>query len=157
MYKYFMNLAIEEAKKAASEGEVPVGAVIVKDDQVLSKAHNKTRQLNDPTAHAEILAIREACKKIGNYRLVGCELYITLEPCPMCAGAILWSRISKVYYGTKDYKSGSAGTLYNILQDSRLNHYVAIESHMMEDENKSIIKEFFRDLRKNKRDEKGKS
>lgn len=112
-----LSLALEEAEKAREKGEVPVGAVIVKDGEIIARAHNLKETLKDPTAHAEILAIREACNKLNNWRLHGCEMYVTLEPCPMCAGAILQSRLSKIYIGTFDDTTGAAGSVVNILQN----------------------------------------
>ena len=106
-----LSLALEEAEKAREKGEVPVGAVIVKDGEIIARAHNLKETLKDPTAHAEILAIREACNKLNNWRLNGCEMYVTLEPCPMCAGAILQSRLSKIYIGTFDDTTGAAGSV----------------------------------------------
>ncbi|EGT3616000.1 nucleoside deaminase [Clostridium perfringens] len=141
-----LSLALEEAEKARKNGEVPVGAVIVKDGEVIAKAHNLKESLNDPTAHAEILAIREACNKLNNWRLHGCEMYVTLEPCPMCAGAILQSRLSKVYIGTFDDTTGAAGSIVNILQNHNLNHF--LEVNWENDENCSkILTKFFKDRR----------
>ena len=119
-----MDLALEEAKKPKNLGEVPVGAVIVKDGQVIATAHNLKENLKNPLAHAEILAINEACKKLDNWRLSGCELYVTLEPCPMCAGAILQSRISRVHIGTLDDTTGAGGSIINILQNANLPYFV---------------------------------
>lgn len=141
-----LSLALEEAEKARKKGEVPVGAVIVKDGEIIAKAHNLKESLNDPTAHAEILAIREACNKLNNWRLHGCEMYVTLEPCPMCAGAILQSRLSKVYIGTFDDTTGAAGSIVNILQNHNLNHF--LEVNWENDENCSkILTKFFKDRR----------
>ena len=112
-----LSLALEEAEKAREKGEVPVGAVIVKNGEIIARAHNLKETLKDPTAHAEMLAIREACNKLNNWRLHGCEMYVTLEPCPMCAGAILQSRLSKIYIGTFDDTTGAAGSVVNILQN----------------------------------------
>lgn len=140
------SLALEEAEKARKKGEVPVGAVIVKDGEVISKAHNLKESLNDPTAHAEILAIRKACNKLNNWRLQGCEMYVTLEPCPMCAGAILQSRLSKIHIGTFDDTTGAAGSVVNILQNYNLNHFLEIKWE--NDENCSkILTKFFKDRR----------
>ncbi|MDU7887354.1 MAG: nucleoside deaminase, partial [Clostridium perfringens] len=121
-----LSLALEEAEKAREKGEVPVGAVIVKDGEIIARAHNLKETLKDPTAHAEILAIREACNKLNNWRLHGCEMYVTLEPCPMCAGAILQSRLSKIYIGTFDDTTGAAGSVVNILQNHNLNHFLEV-------------------------------
>ncbi len=141
-----LKLALEEAEKARKKGEVPVGALIVKDGKVISKAHNLKETLNDPTAHAEILAIKKACEKLGNWRLYGCEMYVTLEPCPMCAGAILQSRISKIHIGTFDETTGAAGSIINILQNPNLNHFLDIVWNNDEECSK-ILTEFFKDRR----------
>ena len=117
-----LSLALEEAEKAREKGEVPVGAVIVKNGEIIARAHNLKETLKDPTAHAEILAIREACNKLNNWRLHGCEMYVTLEPCPMCAGAILQSRLSKIYIRTFDDTTGAAGSVVNMLQNHNLNY-----------------------------------
>lgn len=139
----YMDLAIEEAKKAGTIGEVPVGAVIVKNGEIIAKAHNLKETLNSPTAHAEILAIEEACKKLNNWRLSGCELYVTLEPCPMCAGAILQSRIAKLHIGTIDDTTGACGSIINIVQNPNLNHFLDVKWY--NDERCSdILTNFFR-------------
>ena len=139
-----LSLALEEAEKAREKGEVPVGAVIVKDGEIIARAHNLKETLKDPTAHAEILAIREACNKLNNWRLNGCEMYVTLEPCPMCAGAILQSRLSKIYIGTFDDTTGAAGSVVNILQ----NHNYFLEVVWENDEKCSkILTKFFKDRR----------
>lgn len=140
------KLALEEAEKARKKGEVPVGAVILKDGKVISKAHNLKETLKDPTAHAEILAIKKACEKLNNWRLYGCEMYVTLEPCPMCAGAILQSRISKIHIGTFDETTGAAGSTINILQNPNLNHFLDIVWNNDEECSK-ILTEFFKDRR----------
>ena len=141
-----LSLALEEAEKAREKGEVPVGAVIVKDGEIIARAHNLKETLKDPTAHAEILAIREACNKLNNWRLNGCEMYVTLEPCPMCAGAILQSRLSKIYIGTFDDTTGAAGSVVNILQNHNLNHFLEV---VWENDEKcsKILTEFFKDRR----------
>lgn len=144
----FMRMAIDEAKKAESIGEVPIGAIIVKEDKVIATAYNMRETRNDPTAHAEILAIQAASQSLGGWRLTGCTLYVTLEPCPMCAGAIVQSRISKVVYGAKDPKAGCAGTLMDLLQDSRFNHQVEHLSGIAEEECGGLLKSFFRALRR---------
>lgn len=141
-----LSLALEEAKKAKEKGEVPVGAIIVKDGEVIAKAHNLRETLKDSTAHAEILAIKEACKKLNNWRLNGCEMYVTLEPCPMCAGAILQSRISKIYIGTFDENTGASGSVINILQNHNLNHFLEVVWENDEECSK-ILTEFFKDRR----------
>ena len=140
----YMDYALKEAKNAAEMGEVPIGAVIVKNGEILASAHNLCESLKDPTAHAEILAIREAAKALGGWRLTGCQMYVTLEPCSMCAGAIVWARIEKLYIGAMEPKSGACGSLYNIVQDQRLNHYVEVETGLMEEQCRHILRSFFR-------------
>jgi tRNA(adenine34) deaminase len=149
--KKFMEEAFREARKAAAEGEVPIGAVIVREGEIIARAHNKTEQDKDPTAHAEMLAIREAANHLGGWRLTGCSMFVTTEPCSMCAGAIVWSRIEKLYIGTMDPKAGACGSLMNIPQDSRLNHYVEIETGLMREECAGLMKDFFRKLRSEER------
>ncbi|MBR0456357.1 MAG: tRNA adenosine(34) deaminase TadA [Firmicutes bacterium] len=146
-----MEEAFREARKAAAEGEVPIGAVIVREGEIIARAHNKTEQDKDPTAHAEMLAIREAANHLGGWRLTGCSMFVTTEPCSMCAGAIVWSRIEKLYIGTMDPKAGACGSLMNIPQDSRLNHYVEIETGLMREECAGLMKDFFRKLRSEER------
>lgn len=145
--------ALKEAQIAYSCGEVPIGAVIVKDGRVIGRGHNCTEQQRDPTAHAEMLAIRQAAKKLGGWRLLNCDIYVTAEPCAMCAGAIVWARINKLYIGTMDPKAGACGSVFNIPQEHRLNHYVEIESGLMQEECSSIMKDFFKNLRKKKSEE----
>jgi len=149
-----MQLAFEEAKKAAAMGEVPVGAVIVKDGEVIASGHNRTESDKDPTAHAEMLAIRQAAARLGGWRLPGCQMYVTTEPCSMCAGAIVWSRIEKLYIGTMDPKSGACGSVFNIPQEAKLNHFVEIETGIMQAECSQLMKDFFKKLRKEKSEEK---
>ena len=140
-----MALALSEAKKAGQMGEVPIGAILTSNDGViLSATHNRTIDLVDPTAHAEILALREAALKINNYRLLNTTLYVTVEPCIMCMGAIVHARISKVVFGTADPKWGAAGSLYHFAEDDRLNHRVVITKGVCERECRSLIQEFFR-------------
>jgi len=142
-----MKEALKEAKKAYKKGEIPVGAVLVIDGQIISRAYNKKESINDPTAHAEILAIRKACKTLNNWRLTGATLYITKEPCIMCCGAIINARLKRVVYGCDDSKGGGAVSLYNILQDPRLNHQVEIKNGILEKECREILKQFFKELR----------
>ena len=151
MEETFMAEALKEARAAAEEGEVPVGAVIVREGEIIARAHNMTEQAKDPTAHAEMLAIRAAASLLGGWRLPGCSMYVTVEPCCMCAGAIVWSRIGKLYIGTMDPKAGACGSLYNIPADSRLNHNVEIETGLMGDECSRLMKDFFRKLRSEER------
>lgn len=149
----FMLEAFREAEKALSLGEVPIGAVIVKDGVIIGRGHNKTETDKDPTAHAEMIAIREAAKTLGGWRLLGTTMYVTTEPCSMCAGAIVLARIQKVFIGTMDRKTGACGSLSNILQDERLNHYVQIETGIMQQQCEKIMKSFFQKLRKKKSEE----
>jgi len=144
----FINLALEEAKKAGQKDEVPVGAVVVTEKgNILSSAHNQVIGLCDPTAHAEILAIREAASKVQNYRLLNTTLYVTVEPCIMCMGAIIHARISTVVFGAFDPKWGAAGSLYNFSDDTRLNHQLEIVPGICEDECKALMQDFFRSKR----------
>jgi tRNA(adenine34) deaminase len=143
----FMRIALEEAQLALEKGEIPVGAVAVRDDRILSRAHNSPISMNDPSAHAEILAIRRAAGRIGNYRLVGTTLYVTLEPCIMCAGAIIQARISRIIFGAYDPKSGGVSSLYTILNDQRLNHTVDVMGGILEEECSQILSGFFRKKR----------
>ena len=142
-----MEEALKEAQAAAAEGEVPIGAVIVRGDEIIARAHNRTEQAKDPTAHAEILAIRQAAAHLGGWRLTGCSMFVTAEPCSMCAGAIVWARIEKLYIGTMDLKAGACGSVFNIPQDERLNHYVEIETGLMGEDCSNLMKVFFRKLR----------
>lgn len=143
----FMREAIEEARKAESLREVPIGAIIVKDGEIIGRGHNLRETMRDPTAHAEILAIRQASERLNAWRLLDCTLYVTLEPCPMCAGAILQSRIARVVYGTDDPKAGCAGTLMNLLQDRRFNHRAEVTSDVLRHECSELLTSFFRALR----------
>ena len=143
----YMKLALEMAKKAEKKDEVPIGAVIVLNGKVIAKAYNKKESKNLATAHAEILAINKASKKLKSWRLDGAELYVTLEPCPMCAGAITNARIKKVYFGAYEPKSGSAVSKFNILTESGLNHVTEYEGGVMEEECSSIIKNYFKKKR----------
>ena len=144
-HEEYMKLALEEAEKAGQMGEVPIGAILASENgALLSATHNRTIDLADPTAHAEILALREAALKIHNYRLLNTTLYVTVEPCIMCMGAIVHARISKVVFGTADPKWGAAGSLYHFAEDDRLNHRVAITKGVCERECRSLIQDFFR-------------
>ena len=143
-----MQSAIEQALRC--EIDVPVGCVIKKDGQIIAAAHNRRELDKDVTAHAEMLAIRDAQKKLNTSRLTGCEMYVTLEPCPMCAGAIINSRIEKVYFGAYDKKSGCAGSVINLFESGMFNHNVNVTGGITEDKCASILTEFFRDLRKKK-------
>jgi tRNA(adenine34) deaminase len=143
----FMRVALEEAQVAYSAGEVPVGAVLVHDRHILSRAHNLPITMNDPSAHAELLALRQAGDKLGNYRLGGAELYVTLEPCIMCAGAIIQARLARVIFGARDPKCGAVKSLYNILTDERLNHQVEVTEGILREECGEIMSRFFQQKR----------
>ncbi len=146
MIEDFMKVAIEEAKRALLINEVPVGAVIVKDGEIVSSAHNLRETLRDPLAHAEILAIKKASEKLADWRLSGCEMYVTLEPCPMCAGAIVQSRIKRVYIGTFDPKAGACGSIMNVVQNESLNHFVDL-IWLYDDECSKLLQDFFKSKR----------
>jgi tRNA(adenine34) deaminase len=146
-----MKFAIEEAKKAGEMQEVPIGAVIVIGDEVISRAHNLRETEQRSVAHAELLAIDEACRSLGTWRLENATLYVTLEPCPMCAGAIVLSRVERVVYGASDPKGGCAGTLMNLLQEERFNHQAEVVSGVLDEECGAMLSEFFRELRRKKR------
>ena len=151
MEEKFMKEALKEAKKAYDRLEVPVGAVIVKDGKVIARAHNLKETKFDTTKHAEILAIQKASKKLNSWRLIDCEMYVTLEPCSMCAGALINSRIKKVYIGASDQKTGAVGSVFNLLEDYTFNHKVEYKKGVLQDECESILKEFFKELRKIKK------
>ena len=142
-----MAHALQLARQAAAGGEVPVGAVVVKDDLVLGEGHNLTVTRADPTAHAEVVAIRRAAEALGDWRLIDSTLYVTLEPCAMCAGAIVLARVPRVVFGAFDPKAGMGGTLGNLLQDSRLNHRCDVSSGVMANESSELLKAFFRERR----------
>ena len=146
----FMKEALKEAKKAYDKLEIPVGAVIVKDGKIVARAHNSKEGKQDTTKHAEIIAIQKASKKLQNWRLDDCEMYVTLEPCPMCSGALIQSRIKKVYIGTMDEKTGACGSVLNLLSDYKFNHVVEEESGILKEECEKILKDFFKMLRKMK-------
>ena len=147
----FMKEALKEAQKAYDKLEVPVGAVIVKDGKIIARAHNLKETKYDTTKHAEILAIQKASKKLETWRLLDCEMYVTLEPCSMCAGALINSRIKKVYIGTMDEKTGAAGSVLNLFRDYTFNHKVEVEKGIMKEECESLLKDFFKMLRKIKK------
>ena len=149
--EYFMKQAIKEAEKAYSKLEVPVGAVIVKDGKIIARAHNQKETKTDTTKHAEITVIQKASKKLGTWRLTDCEMYVTLEPCSMCAGALIQSRIKKVYIGAMDYKTGACGSILNLLEDYPCNHKVEVQTGVMQEECEQIIKNFFKELREKKK------
>lgn len=150
MNEKFMREAIRQAKKAAAIGEMPVGAVVVRGDEIISRAYNRRETKKNALLHAEMTAIDRACRKLGGWRLPGCEMYVTLEPCPMCAGAILNSRIEHIYFGADDPKSGCAGSVLNLLDMNLCNYRTRVTSGVMEEECREIIKSFFRELRERK-------
>ena len=140
-----MREALREAEAAARKGEVPVGAILVSEEgDLLARAHNQPISLCDPTAHAEILALREGAKRLGNYRLLGTTLYVTLEPCPMCAGALVYARVKRLVFGARDAKSGACGSIYNIVNDERLNHRLEVVSGLLEEEAAKLLRDFFK-------------
>ncbi len=143
----FMRLALEQARLAPAAGEVPIGAVLVQDGEVLAQVHNFREVSQDPTAHAEIVAIREASTRLGTWRLTGTTLYVTLEPCSMCTGAIIQSRITRVVFATRDPKAGACGSVFNLPVEPRLNHRVQVMSGVLERECQDLLQAFFRRLR----------
>ena len=149
--EYYIKQALKEAEKAYKKLEVPVGAVIVKDGKIIARAHNQKETKTDTTKHAEILAIQKASKKLESWRLIDCEMYITLEPCSMCAGAIINSRIKKVYIGAMDEKTGAVGSVLNLFEDYTFNHKVESETGIMKKECQETLKKFFKELRELKR------
>jgi len=142
-----MTIALEEARGASSWGDVPIGAVVTKDEEVLARAGNAHEREQDPTAHAEILALRAAAERLSTWRLEGCTLYVTLEPCAMCAGALVLARVDRLVFGAKDDKAGFAGSLGDLVRDPRLNHAVEIEPGVLAEECGAILREFFRERR----------
>ncbi|RLL41816.1 nucleoside deaminase [Oceanobacillus piezotolerans] len=151
MDEMYMSYAIKEAEKARAIHEVPIGAVIVYDDKIIAKGHNLRETSQRTLSHAELIAMEEANRKIGSWRLEDCTLYVTLEPCPMCAGAIVQSRIKRVVYGATDPKAGCAGTLMNLLSEPRFNHQVELSRGVLEEECANLLKNFFRELRERKK------
>jgi tRNA(adenine34) deaminase len=145
---YYMSLALKEARKAKEVDEVPIGAVIIKDNKVIAKAHNLRETKQDPLGHAEILAIKKASKKLKSWRLEDCELYVTIEPCIMCSGAIIQSRIKKVVYGAKDNKGGAHTSSINVFEAKNINHHPEIIGGVLEEECSDIIKKYFKNKRK---------
>jgi tRNA(adenine34) deaminase len=142
-----MAIALEEARSGGSQGEVPVGAVVVCGGALVARNHNRTRQLADPTAHAEILALREAAERVGDWRLTDCTLYVTLEPCAMCAGAVVLGRVARLVFAAEDPKAGMCGSLENLVQDPRLNHRVSISGGVLANESAALLRDFFKERR----------
>lgn len=140
----WMRVALREAERAAAEGEVPVAAVVVRDGRLIARAHNRPIHLSDPSAHAEVLALRRAARRLGNYRLAGCTLYATIEPCAMCAGAAIHARIDRIVFGAHDPKAGAAGSALRVLNHPKLNHRVEVESGILEEECRILLSAFFR-------------
>ncbi|MBE5781556.1 MAG: nucleoside deaminase [Clostridiales bacterium] len=146
----YMKKAILQAQAAARKGEVPVGAVVVKDGEIIARGHNLRESRKDPSAHAELIAIQRAAKKLGGWRLSGCTVYVTLEPCPMCAGAMINARVDRIVFGAYDPKAGCCGTFYNLPGDDRFNHTCAVEGGVMEADCARLLKDFFASRRKKK-------
>lgn len=144
----YMKMAIDQAYIAEENGDVPIGCVIVYENRVIAKAYNQREQLHDPTAHAEIIALTQAAEAVGNWRLHGCTIYVTLEPCPMCAGALVLGRLDRLVYGTDDPKTGAVRSLYNIVQDDRLNHRLEVTDGVMADDCKAQLQAFFQKRRR---------
>lgn len=147
----YMALALEEARKAFDLGEVPIGAVLVCEGQVVSRGHNLREIWHDATAHAEMVVIQDACRKLERWRLSGTTLYVTIEPCPMCAGALVNSRVDRLVYGSPDSKAGAVESLFNVVQHEKLNHRLEVTAGVMEEECAAIMKEFFRERRRQKK------
>ncbi len=147
-HERWMQAALGEARAAFEAGEVPIGAVIVHEDRVIAAAGNQRESLNDPTAHAEMIAITQAAQTLGSWRLLDCTLYVTLEPCPMCAGAIVQARLPRVYYGATDPKAGACHTLFELTSDIRLNHQALVIGGVLKEESRSLLQEFFAQQRK---------
>ena len=150
----FMQEALKFAEKAFKKNEVPVGAIIVKDGKIIAKAYNKRQKCQNALYHAEILAINKACKKLKSFRLENCVMYVTLEPCPMCSGAIINARLQKVYFGCYDANYGCCGSLYNFLEDKNFEHIVEVEGGLLQEDCSKILKTFFENLRKVKKQAK---
>lgn len=151
LYEPYMDLALEQARTAFALAEVPVGAVIIHEGQVISQAHNLRESAHDPLAHAEILAIRAAAQALGRWRLTGCTLIVTLEPCPMCAGAVVNARLDRVVFATFDPRAGAVGSLMDIIRDPRLNHRAEVLSGLRQQESSTLLKDFFAPRRKTRK------
>ena len=143
----YMRMAIDQAFVAEENGDVPIGCVIVFEGRIIGKAYNQREQLHDPTAHAEIIALTQAAESVGNWRLHGCTIYVTLEPCPMCAGALVLARLDRLVFGADDPKTGACGSLYNIVQDSRLNHRLQVTPHVLQPDCQQQLQAFFKQRR----------
>ena len=154
MQEQFMKQALKEAKKAYNKKEIPVGAVIVKNGEIIARGHNIKEMKNDCTKHAEIIAIQKASKKLDSWRLTDCEMYVTLEPCSMCAGALIQSRIKKIHIGCMDEKTGACGSVLNLIEYYKFNHKIEIEKGILKEEKEKILKDFFKELRKTKKGER---
>ncbi|MDE9800250.1 tRNA adenosine(34) deaminase TadA [Staphylococcus delphini] len=153
-HQYYMSIALEEARKAAKKGEVPIGAVVVKDEKIIARAHNLRETDQSPTAHAEHLAMERAAEALGTWRLEGCTLYVTLEPCVMCAGTIVMSRVDTVVFGAMDPKGGCVGSLMNLVQDSRMNHRATVVTGVLAYSCGEVLRQFFKALRLQKKRKK---
>ena len=145
--EYFMAMALEEAIKAGEEGEIPIGAILVAGGQMIARSHNRPIAFSDPTAHAEILVLREGAVKLGNYRLGGSTLYVTLEPCAMCSGALLQARVKRLVFGAEDPKGGAVRSLYFLLEDARQNHRVEVTGGILQEDCRKILRQFFQERR----------
>ncbi|SHJ98174.1 tRNA adenosine(34) deaminase TadA [Propionispora hippei] len=145
---YYMGLALLEACQAYSLGEIPIGAVLVVGGEVIARAHNMRETWNDATAHAEVIVIREACQRLGRWRLTGATIYVTIEPCPMCAGALVMSRVDRLVYGSSDYKAGAVESIFNVVQHDALNHRLEVTAGVRAQECSALMKDFFRERRK---------
>lgn len=145
--EFFMKKALNEARKAADDDEVPVGAVIVQGDRIIGRGHNLRELKKDPTAHAEIIAIRKACKKLDSWRLDQCRIYVTVEPCSMCAGTILWTRMAAIIFGTSDPKGGACGSSFNLFEQKGLNHRLIVRGGVLKEEAQNVVKDYFRQKR----------
>jgi tRNA(adenine34) deaminase len=154
MHEWYMAQALKEAEKAAKKGETPVGAVVVKDGRIIARGHNEKELKNDSTLHAEMTVIRKASSKLGSWRLNDCDLYVTLEPCTMCAGAIIQARLGNLYIGTSDLKAGAAGSVIDVFRVEAFNHKVEVSWGLMAEECSGILKKFFQELRDDKAGEK---
>ena len=154
-HELYMREALKEAEKARELDEVPIGAVVVRDGEIIGRGHNLRESTRNATMHAEMVAIQEANEQLANWRLEECDLYVTVEPCVMCGGAIIWSRMRTVYFGAHDPKGGAAGSLLNVLEDDRFNHTATVYSGLLAEESQRLLKDFFRELRKRKKQKNG--